>query len=99
MSAHTPGPWKVINHPRVVHVSSQRSVGFGGNGMSSVAWLTGGSLAQEANASLIAAAPDLLAALKAMVEWGPLAESLDVAEFRVDVANARAAIAKAEGQS
>ncbi len=64
MSAHTPGPWKVVNHPMVALVSSQRSVGVGGNGMSSVAWLTGGALNQEANARLIAAAPDLLAALE-----------------------------------
>ena len=75
MSAHTPGPWKVINHPRVAHVDSMRSVGHGANGMASIVWLTGGALAQEANARLIAAAPDLLAALEELkyrdLEDGP----------------------------
>lgn len=37
---------------------------------------------------------ELVEALNHLVEWGPLAESLDVAEFRVDVANARAVLAK-----
>lgn len=64
MSAHTPGPWKVVNHPRVAHVDSMRSVGHGANGMASIVWLTGGALAQEANAALIAAAPDLLDVLE-----------------------------------
>lgn len=35
-----------------------------------------------------------LAVLRPLAEWGPLAESLDVAEFRVDVANADAVLAK-----
>ena len=58
--------------------------------MASVAWLTGGAVAQEANAHLIAAAPDLLAALEELCEQvrsgGPF-----------DTLNARAAIAKARG--
>lgn len=60
----------MVNHPRVAHVDSQRSVGFGANGMASIAWLTGGALNQEANARLIAAAPDLLDALEAVLASG-----------------------------
>lgn len=103
MSAHTPGPWKVINHPRVAHVDSQRSVGFGANGMASIAWLTGGVLNQEANAHLIAAAPDLLAVVEECLEseerrrrelkdGSPASTYSDARLGRI-----RAAIAKARG--
>lgn len=37
---------------------------------------------------------EALTVLRPLAEWGPLAESLDVAEFRVDVANADAVLAK-----
>lgn len=50
---------------------------------------------QEANARLIAAAPDLLAALKDYIEWGAMTGSdRDLFDEKF-----RAAIAKAEGQS
>lgn len=103
MSAHTPGPWKVVNHPRVAHVDSMRSVGHGANGMASIVWLTGGALAQEANARLIAAAPDLLAALKAArafvaqrAGWSGSHNDKVAEQVLVEV---DAAIAKAEGKS
>ena len=99
MSAHTPGPWKVVNHPKVAHVDSQRSVGAGGNGMASVAWLTGGALHQEANARLIAAAPELLEALERLASaWrrmGPRTATIDGKPTAVEQADA--AIAKARG--
>lgn len=88
----TPGPWE---REGLLVISTRRDAE--GVRLSVAECLSAYDSAVEADARLIAAAPDLLAALKAMVEWGPLAESLDVAEFRVDVANARAAIAKAEG--
>jgi hypothetical protein len=97
MSAHTPGPW-------VAHCDDPRSkngmalvVAHKGRGTMSIdATRSGASFAEDcANARLIAAAPDLLAALK----------TLAAAEFRDDDdpiliaarGEARAAIAKAEG--
>jgi hypothetical protein len=81
----------------VAHVSSQRSVGVGGNGMSSVAWLTGGALNQEANARLIAAAPDMLAALERIADPSNYGSDggWDAASYPDEIA--RAAIAKARG--
>lgn len=97
MSAHTPGPWKVVAHPKVARVESMRSVGHGANGMASVAWLTGGALNQEANARLIAAAPDLLAALKDLLAAQMY---LDDDERVLEAEKlACAAISKAEGKS
>ena len=62
MSKHTPGPWKV---------NAQRSSGWMDNGVYIFAgtniarvYRDLGQDVQEANAHLIAAAPDLLAALK-----------------------------------
>ena len=100
MSAHTPGPWKVVRHPRIAHVDSETSVGSGANGMASVAWLTGGRVGQEANARLIAAAPDLLAALEALVLAAPDSDAWSVAatrELRAARDLAEEAIAKARG--
>lgn len=64
--SHTPGPWSVTiptKEYRVPYVDSAK--GF-------VAAMFGLDGAETANATLIAAAPDLLEALKAMVErWEP----------------------------
>lgn len=79
----------------VARVSSQRSVGVGGNGMSSVAWLTSGALNQEANARLIAAAPDMLAALE-RVQALLSDKSWDV-DVALEQAGVSAAIVKARG--
>jgi hypothetical protein len=83
MSKHTPGPWRVLYGER--------------NGDTQI-------MAQDdyfrvavtgaADARLIAAAPDMLAALKALVE------PPDLRDLRIeDWQNAIAAIAKAEGTS
>ena len=58
MSAHTPGPWLLWDYP-----DPQQAI-MGGGGF--VAQTVGGN--DEANARLIAAAPDLLAALKEAVQ-------------------------------
>ena len=79
MSAHTPGPWRVDKHAFMVfaenpykhdlmHIADIRGWGHltgtgGGCGMSDEK----AEAIQRANADLIAAAPDMLAALKALV--------------------------------
>lgn len=110
-SAHTPGPWfwalDADNQPTslrqsgsgdtVIHPQAEQS----DYGLSSHEW----NDVSEADARLIAAAPDLLEALKALVNnyegvcgnlpFGMMGRS-QIAE---DPAPARAAIAKAEGRS
>ena len=93
MTAHTPGPWK-RSSDTMIH----------GGGSACVARVQRGSLSPDesnANARLIAAAPDLLAALKAAQEalnrpmgpqMGPKGKDFGLRERLTD------AIAKAEGK-
>jgi hypothetical protein len=93
VAEHTPGPW-------VAEFSEAVSVLDGERGrVCTINWLKGpyGAFGRkpdaegEANARLIAAAPDLLAALKAVVA---------IADRKTDEFDlARAAIAKAEGRA
>jgi hypothetical protein len=102
---HTPGPWKKaerLNGPWW-HISADTS-GLGpGQGRQAVACVHGeskrGAKAYaemfEANARLIAAAPELLAALKAVRAWDVSNLALDVPlEIRQQM---QAAIKNAEG--
>jgi hypothetical protein len=58
-----PGSLKVVRHPKVVTVKSQVSIGVG-YGIQSVAWITGGMPFGDVYAHLLAAAPEMLAALE-----------------------------------
>jgi len=94
MTKHTPGPWTM--HPRFDDGAEVRAI-------APVAWCgvattVGSSGSQSidaaearANARLIAAAPDLLAALERLFRWG----SWPSEEHKQDMESARAAIAKA----
>ena len=85
MSAHTPGPWMVSSEGQVRGCGSYVcSAGYDVNG--------DGSARPSANACLIAAAPELLHALRTVIDCADDAESADEA---LDLAGA--AIAKAEG--
>jgi len=88
MSGHTPGPWKLDIFDGGINVDGERPI----------ALMLG--LAEEglANARLIAAAPELLEALKRYVEHDDTA--YDPAEnfWRQIKDEALAAIAKAEGK-
>ena len=103
-AAHTPGPWKFGKE--LTARSGEWLVSFDagskGRGIA-IAETRAGSGNEEANARLIAAAPDLLAACKSMIEWDDREKdhavdfsarmSLCEAAFNA----ARAAIAKAKG--
>jgi hypothetical protein len=78
MSKHTPGPWEVEEMANGFRIQNPYLV------VTDIRWASG---ADRSNARLIAAAPDLLAAAKAMFEKG--AHGFDML---------RAAIAKAEGE-
>lgn len=89
---HTPGPW---------HVGKDFEAGIGrgffvAGGKFVRANMVGPNDAQEANARLIAAAPDLLALVKLVN--GSFGGGLTVTFSERDVAEFAAAIAKAEGR-
>ena len=107
MSAHTPGPWKASRryadtiviegdggYRHIVGVGADEITESGGEEMSAE---------QEANARLIAAAPELLAALERLTD---VTQWLDVsfasedeeAEAEEALGVAQAAIAKARGK-
>lgn len=115
---HTPGPWKIVRRMGwdfqgvTEQPDEHNKMGFAGPSGERICWFgnsenyypTEGDEPSEADAHLIAAAPDLLAALKTFVaEYVELVESGDAgfwnAEEEAKVIAARAAIAKAEGSS
>jgi hypothetical protein len=90
MSEHTPGPWEVIESgsrcPTEWAVVADSRKGFVGD------------IEQEADARLVAAAPDLLAALVTLLDNGDDPHPLsgrDPTVRREDIGPAHAAIAKA----
>ena len=89
---HTPGPWHVERTGR--HDSAGRMVVSGNFCLSSVSNLHGNA---DANARLIASAPELLEACKMMLEDLAEYESPKKGYFKSAEA-ARAVIAKAEGR-
>lgn len=100
MSAqHTPGPWRVDNDGTV---SAQRP-----HGIAFIAEVDGGENHNAADGSLIAAAPELLAALRAIIEPNnkravrfDSSRQYYVADIEAgELERARAAIAKAGGRS
>ena len=94
-ATHTPGPWEAVG-------SRIRTAGTGS--FRRIATMEGGAfnvnVTDEANARLIAAAPDLLAALEAIeahLTLHPGSSVANRAEARQVCEQARAAIAKARG--
>ncbi len=95
MSAHTPGPWIAEGAEIVALVDPEHTATYYAPVCTiDDEWSTG---IVEANARLIAAAPDLLAALQNMVaHFGHWASQIDMKQIDRDaVAMARAAIGKA----
>ena len=98
MSKHLPGPWELMDigdygdfdgYSRVL-MSEPLS---GDNPVRIAAIHTHGDDVSEANASLIAAAPDLYEALRDMCSTGGLDDGTDI------IAKAEAALAKARGET
>ena len=89
MNKHTPGPWRIGTPPP----NGEQTIGTQQGLMVAVA-TTGAGTPTEANARLIAAAPDLLEALNALADY--VDDRAGDNECR-PLENARAAIAKAEG--
>lgn len=100
MTTHTPGPWEAVTFD-----DEYGHVIIGPSGDERIAVVNGNVSADEAdaNACLIAAAPALLAALESFVvnvDAGSLIiNPEDRRETEWDVANARAAIRQARGET
>jgi len=93
MSNHTPGPWEIKRHfdPGYKFISAPKH-----SHLAQVVWCMedeGRSPACEANARLIAAAPELLEVLEELAD-----QYQYVHEFDAFYERARAAIAKAKGE-
>lgn len=92
---HTPAPWTANIARRIGNVAGGFSVEEASTGhviCGRAGWPTRAQ-ESEANARLIAAAPDLLAAVKDYLAWGPMTGSdRDLFEYKF-----REAIAKVEG--
>lgn len=100
---HTPGPWMVIHHKCIhPHITIAQNAGTSLRDRS-IAYIDGHMHEDNANAALIAAAPDLLAALQMVVDslvtWIEIAEDEDLRDYDNNALSAaRAAIAKARGE-
>lgn len=96
MGDYTKGPWRQATRgPNGMPVVGDA------RGMMIAHVTIGHDCPHEANARLIAAAPDLLEALELVAAWGPpCCLSADEAKtFAADQEKARAAIAKARGEA
>ena len=103
---HTPGPWRVAttpDSPREKAVRLTRFHSIGVNGGPAIAILPDGQRdILDANARLIAVAPELLAALRELLKHrAPMFSSDEpqATNYQNAVNRARAAIAKAEGSA
>lgn len=95
--SHTPGPWRVGGIKGTVYTDDAVFLARAESGEHGD-WLRGnpfGNGVCEANARLIAAAPELLAALKEIINGDPAGGTYSGSQC---VAIAEAAIAKAEGK-
>ena len=86
---HTPGPWK-MDRDRAILGQGHGTRGLHGAIADVYSWV--GTEEADANARLIAAAPELLEALKALSDG-------TTANWTAKLNAARAAIAKAQGRS
>jgi hypothetical protein len=91
---HTPGPWTIDTDRSILAPENHASPGIHGRIAELYSWM--GLNEAAANASLIAAAPALLEALKALLPegWG----DDDTMDHIPGVKMAREAIARAEGR-
>jgi len=95
MTNHTPGPW-VIRKAKENGACSVVSESKDLAGFTFIAALTP---SDEANARLIAAAPELLESLRELVEWSDDMEANYPYDITPMLAKARAAIKKATGET
>ena len=100
-ATHTPGPWRFdsLGDGRVL--SDRLCIALVMRGVDEYSDEHLGGPTFQANANLIAAAPDLLASLKSLTGWlgGQCVEGDTIGSLKRMLADAQRSIAKAEGQS
>lgn len=99
---HTPGPWTVFNpsegyRPGIDAMGGSFSIILFGNDVDDMGVKGRGGDEMKANARLIAAAPELLAALEEAVKWIETADATATPMMYATLRQSLAAIAKAEG--
>jgi len=94
---HTPGPWKLGYMGRGKY-SGSTGVYPDSGGPAFAVLPPGRKEIQEANARLVAAAPDLLAALKAIKDAAACCSLATAIPLAIHIAHANNIIAKAEGK-
>jgi len=107
MSKHTPGPWRIckggnmsnlVEGPSGVQIDGTYDDGYRTVAMVQSCCSDRGAAAEKncnANLRLIAAAPDLLAALELVMAWRPSAAWPELAALEA----ARSALSKAKGET
>ena len=103
-ASHTPGPWDLdagflvtrafVNGVGIPLLQFEGRAEEAGEGFG---WVTGGPAEHRANERLIAAAPDLLAALEAVLDSSGARGEYHSLKYSDAVESAEAAIAKAKG--
>lgn len=95
MSKHTPGPWKQHLVDETLIIANDQTA------IASTSIDYDRAETAEANARLIAAAPELLCSCRALVESfdAYVKEQIRIIEQPVEITAARIAIAKAEGRA
>ena len=68
MSEHTEGPWKIDSFEKTYYYGYHRIEASNERGIADIFWTEDASIEDEANAHLIAAAPDMIEVLKRL-EW------------------------------
>lgn len=107
---HTPGPWRIVDNNGVICIAAPEGhphktiAAIGHDERKINAWRVEKGIYPDncANAQLIAAAPDLLAALENLVTFLEETEEIEHVQFGYDddnciMCNARSAISKAIG--
>lgn len=102
MSKHTPGPWKAVEYAHSFGICTAKGDGYSERLAECVYWNTPrddqpSRDTARINARLIAAAPELLAALQALFAWSVAQPFREHDGHPVQLA--RAAIARATGAS
>lgn len=98
---HTPGPWKIETAPNRFgkdFTGVSTVCDFGHDQWANLALCANNGMNGDANARLIAAAPDLLEALKYAERMLDSYKTTHVGVHHAALEKARAAIAKAEGR-
>jgi hypothetical protein len=89
-TTHTPGPWNIVSTATRFEINDSEQF--------PILRINGGMIPIEANARLIAAAPELLEPLEYFTAFAELNDDGEDERFTAMLATAHAAIAKATGK-